>query len=79
MKVNDLSKNGTTSDSRIDVSPTAPTGGLSNVSQQDNGKVLMNKPELDTRGSRADALIDIMGMDSERLNVEAPRHTKIVG
>jgi hypothetical protein len=41
--------------------------------------VLMNKPEMDQRGSRADALIEIMGMDQERLGYEPPRMTKMKG
>lgn len=79
MKATDLSQNGYASEKRVNVDSTSPSGGISNVSQQDNGKVMMNKPEMDTRGSRADSLVDIMNMDGERLGQEAPRHTKIVG
>lgn len=79
MKSKDMSNNGTYSDKRIPFDSTAPTGGIGNVSEQFNGQVLMNKPEMDYRGSRADALIDIMNMDTERLGTEAPRMTKIKG
>lgn len=58
---------------------TAPSGGITNVSAQDNGEVMMNKPGLDSRGSRADALIEMAGMDSYRLGTEAPRRSKIKG
>ena len=79
MKTKDMSNNGTFSEKRIPYESTAPSAGIGNVSEQDNGQVMMNKPEMDMRGSRADALIDIMNMDSERLGTEAPRMTKIKG
>jgi hypothetical protein len=80
MKSTDVSTNTKSGEDRQKFESTPPSaGGITNVSQQDNGKVLMNKPELDERGSRADALLEIMNMDTERLGTEAPRHTKIPG
>lgn len=79
MNVKDLSKNGTTSESRIEVTGTAPTAGFSNVSQADNSQVMMNKPGLDERGSRADALIEMAGDDTYRLGQEPARKGKIKG
>lgn len=81
MKTTDLTTNGVQSDTRVEVTSAGATNGnpALNASSQDNGKVMMNKPEMDTRGSRADALIGIMNMDTERLGQEAPRMTKIKG
>ena len=80
MKTNDLTTNGMQGEKRQNINSAQPTAGsITNVQQQDNGKVMMNKQVVDYRGSRADALIDIMNMDQERLTLEAPRHTKIPG
>lgn len=79
MKSTDMTPNGVKTDNRANFDSTVPSGGISNVSQADNSKVLMNKPEMDTRGSRADALVDTMSMDSYRLGTEAPRMGKIKG
>lgn len=79
VSLKDLSKNGECSTSRIDVSGTAPSGGLSNVSKSDNSAVMMNKPELAARGSRADDLIEMAGDDTYRLGQEPARKGKIKG
>lgn len=80
MKVTDLSKNGSTSESRINIDSTSPTQGFSNVSQEDNSAVLMNMASgLKERGSRADALIDMAAMDNYRLANETPRKQKMKG
>lgn len=79
MKTTERGVTGVQTDNRQAFDSTMPSGGIRNVSEQDNGKVLMNKPEMDQRGSRADALIEIMNLDTERLGIEPARHTKIVG
>lgn len=67
-----------TSKDRMTVEGTTPSAGLSNVSQQDNASVLMNLPEMASRGSRADALVEMAGEDGYRLSQEI-RKTKIKG
>lgn len=79
MNVKDLSSNGSTSKKRMDVTSTSPTGGISNVSQADNSPVNMNMPEYKERGSRADDLIEMAGMDGYTLHTEAPRLGKMKG
>lgn len=58
---------------------TPPSGGISNVSQEDNSPINMNTPEPKVRSSRAEALIETMGEDSYSLTAESPRHTKMTG
>lgn len=80
MKVSDVSTNTKSGEERQPFTSTPPSAGtITNVSQQDNGKVMMNKPELDERGSRADALLEIMNLDTERLGQEPERKTKMKG
>jgi len=56
-----------------------PSGGITNVSQQDNGAVNMNTPGLKPRGFRADQLVSMAGDDAARLGTEAPRTDKMKG
>lgn len=80
MKVTNQTQNGMASASRASLDSTEPSGGISNVSEQDNGAVLMNLASgAKQRGSRADALIEMAGMDNYRLGVEAPRKAKMKG
>ena len=64
---------------RASVESTAPSGGLSNVTQSDADTTLMNLPDPASRGSRADALIDTMNMDSYSLLPEKARNLKMKG
>lgn len=80
MKSTDMSRNGMAQASRASVDSTPPSGGISNVSDEDNGAVLMNLASgAKSRGSRADALIEMAGKDSYGLTPEAPRKGKIKG
>lgn len=79
MKSTDSVSNGLKSGSRVSLDSAAPSGGITNVSKSDNSPVMMNKPEMAERGSRADALIEMAGDDSYRLGTEAPRRGKIKG
>lgn len=79
MDIKDMSRNGSTSTKRMDVSSSAPSGGITNVSSSDNDKVLMNTPEPKDRGSRCDELIETMGDDGYKLTPEAPRMSKMKG
>lgn len=80
MKITDLNKNGMANASRASVDSTPPSGGISNVSEEDNGSVLMNMASgPKSRGSRADALIEMAGMDNYRLVNEPGRKQKMKG
>lgn len=80
MKSTDMRDNGSKTDNRASFDSTAPSGGIRNVSQDDNSKVLMNLADgLAPRGSRADALIDTMSDDTYRLGTEPMRMQKIKG
>lgn len=79
MKSTEMGSNGMKSVPRAQFDSTPPSKGITNVSATDNSPVMMNKPELADRGSRADALIEMAGDDSYRLNVEAPRRSKMKG
>lgn len=79
MKSTDMTTNGKASASRASIDSTPPQGGITNVSEADNMPVMMNKPGMLPRGSRADALIEMAGDDSYRLGTEAPRFGKIKG
>ena len=68
-----------TSGKRFIVGSTEPTGGISNVSQEDNGPINMNCPSTKPRGFRADQLLEMAGMDGYSLTAEAPRRTKMKG
>lgn len=79
MDVKDLSRNGSMSEKRMDVTSTKPTGGITNVSSADNSPVMMNCPEMKERGSRCDQLIEMAGDDGYSLAGESPRMTKMKG
>lgn len=79
MKSTDTVSNGLKSESRVSLDSAAPSAGITNVSKSDNAPVMMNKPELAERGSRADALIEMAGDDAYRLGTEAPRKSKMKG
>lgn len=79
MKITDMNPNGMASASRSSTDSTAPSGGISNVSQSDNDKTLMNTPEPKARGYRADQLVNMAGDDSYTLLPEAPRKDKMRG
>lgn len=79
MDIKDMSRNGSTSDKRMEVSSTTPSGGLTNVSGTDNSPVNMNTPSPKPRAYRCDQLVETMGDDSYDLGGESPRHTKMVG
>lgn len=79
MKSTDLSTSGMAVASRASIDSTPPSGGISNVSAADNSPINMNKPEYAERGSRADQLIEMAGMDNYTLHTEAPRLGKMKG
>lgn len=79
MKATNLGTNGQQTDNRASFDSTVPSGGISNVSQSDNAPVMMNKPGMAERGSRADALIEMAGDDTYRLGQEPARKGKIKG
>lgn len=60
---------------------TSPSNGAvpTQMTASDNLPTNMNKPELATRGSRADSLVEMAGDDGYRLGTEAPRHGKMPG
>jgi hypothetical protein len=61
--IKDKSKPTITDKDRMTVESTTPSAGLTNVSTADNSKVLMNAPELQERGWRADQLVEVAGED----------------
>lgn len=79
MDIKDLSKNGVTSGKRMDVDSTSPSGGITNVSAQDDSPVNMNTPGMKPRGFRCDQLVEMAGDDSYDLGGESPRRTKMTG
>lgn len=81
MKISDMSTNGVVSEKRISVTGSAPSNGnpALNASSSDDSPVMMNKPEMASRGSRADALVEMAGNDSYSLATEAPRMGKMKG
>lgn len=78
MKISDMSSNGSTSTSRIDVTSTSGDPSKQ-ASSSDNSPTMMNTPGMKERGSRADQLIEMAGDDSYRLSTEEPRKGKIKG
>jgi hypothetical protein len=80
MKISDMMKAGDTSQSRVSVESTPPSNGIGNVTEADNSSVLMNLAAgVAPRGSRADALIEMAGMDNYRLANEPARRGKMKG
>lgn len=79
MKSTEMGVNGQQTDNRASFDSTVPSGGISNVSKQDNSPTMMNTPGLKERGYRADQLVEMAGDDSYRLATEAPRKDKIKG
>lgn len=78
MKSTDMSSNGVKSEKRIDVE-SASGNPSKQASTADNSPVMMNKPGMQPRGSRADELVEMAGDDGYRLGTEAPRKSKMKG
>lgn len=78
MKLSTMNSNGQMSEKRLDVE-SASGNPSRQASDADNSPVMMNKPDLAQRGSRADALIEMAGDDSYRLGQEPARKGKIKG
>lgn len=79
MKSTEKIPNLASGETRQGFSATPPSGGISNVSQEDNSPVNMNTPGLKPRGFRADQLVEMANDDAYRLGTEAPRKDKMKG
>ena len=74
-----ITQNDGASMTRAKVESTTPSGGLSNVTQDDSDMTLMNLPSPALRSQRADALIETMGTDTYSLTPEKARNLKMKG
>lgn len=79
MKSTDTKTNTSSGEGRQSFGSTAPSGGITNVSAEDNSPVNMNTPGLKPRGFRADQLVDMAADDTGRLGTEPPRKDKMKG
>lgn len=79
MKSTDAKANTTSGEARQNFGSTPASGGITNVSQEDNSPVNMNTPGLKPRGFRADQLVEMAGDDTGRLGTEPPRKDKMKG